>query len=74
MQADGTGINCAYGIYFFDKDGQEIDSFNPYNDERLGAIHTIGDNEELIRVYGVRNKPNYKFFTSFGFILKVRLE
>ena len=53
-----SGSNCASKVYFLDKDGQEIDFFNPGNFEREGIIHGIGDNnEELIGVYGVRNKP-----------------
>ena len=70
MQATSGG-DCARRITFLDKDDQEIDCFNPQNLPREGAILAIGDNEELIGVYGVRYKLS-KFFNSFGFIVKVR--
>ena len=70
MQAKSWS-NCASRVYFLDQDGQEIDCFNPQNIARAGVILAIGDNEELIGVYGVKNKrPDV--LTSFGFIVKVR--
>ena len=42
-------------MYFFDKDGQEVGCFNPQKGEIEGPIFAIGDKEELIGVYGVRN-------------------
>ena len=55
---------------FLDKNFYEIESYNPVDLQRDGPIHEIADNEELIGVYGVRNKKYY--LTSFGFIVKVR--
>ena len=57
---------------FLDKNGAEIDFYNPCNNPRGGPIHEIADNEELIGVYGVRNK-NKNNLSTFGFIVKVRL-
>ena len=55
---------------FLDKNGGEIGFYDPDDHLRDGLIREIGDDEELIGVYGVRNKKHY--FTSFGFIVKVR--
>ena len=54
---------------FLSKDGNEIAAYNPRNLERNGPIYDIADNEDLIGVYGVKDKRN--FFSSFGFIVKV---
>ena len=55
---------------FLDRHGGEIDFYDTDNHSRDGPIYEIADNEELIGVYGVRNKQDR--FTSFGFIVKVR--
>ena len=34
-----------------------------------GKEHQLGDNEELIGVYGIKDKSEY--FSAFGFIVKV---
>ena len=57
---------------FLDKTGGEIDFYDPNNNSIGGPIHEIADNEELIGVYGVRNK-NKNNLSTFGFIVKVRL-
>ena len=57
---------------FLDTTGGEIDCYNPYNDHRDGPVHEIADKEELIGVYGVRDKKGKKCFSSFGFIVKVK--
>lgn len=50
---DGCGISR---VTFLDKNGAEIGCYNPKNKSRGGPMHEIADNEELIGVYGVRNK------------------
>ena len=55
---------------FLDKNGGVIDHYNPNNRARQGNIHEIAENEELIGVYGVRNKAEW--LSTFGFIVKVR--
>ena len=66
-------IGCKYGVFrvtFLDNKSDEIDSYNPRNRAREGTVHEIKDNEELIGVYGVKDKDQY--FTKFGFIVRVR--
>ena len=66
-----------FRITFLDKDGEAIGSYNPGgHSKKCEEIHAIGDKEELIKeeligVYGVRNK-NPSYFTSFGFIAMIR--
>ena len=55
---------------FLDSAGNEIDFYNPGNWQINGAIHEIGENEELIGVYGA--KDSNSCFSSFGFIFKVK--
>ena len=55
---------------FLDKNGDEIGCYNPEKNIKNGPVHEIADDEELIGVYGVRNKQ--KCFSSFGFIVKVK--
>ena len=72
MQAITSGTLKVHRVTFIDKKEAAIYSFNPANQERSGPIHRIEDNEELIGVYGVRNKFACNSFSSFGFIVKVR--
>ena len=58
-------------LRFFDKQGDQIDCYSPHNSEKVGPIHEIADNEELIGVYGVRNK-NSEWLSTFGYIVKVK--
>lgn len=57
---------------FLDENEHEIDSFNPKNEQREGQVMTLDYNEELLGVYGVRNKESFDHFTSFGFIVGVK--
>ena len=66
----GNGSANIRRLTFLDKEGNEIDSYNPNNRDRSGQVHEIGENEELIGVYGVKDLDNW--FNSFGFIVKVR--
>ena len=73
VQAKAKGkINRAYvrRITFIDGMGQEIDSYNPSDEQRSGAIHEVKENESLIGVYGAKEE-NEDFFSTFGFIVKV---
>jgi len=64
------GYTYVRRVTFLDSEGIEIDSYNPENKERLGVMHEIEANEELIGVYGIKDKR--WCFTGFGFIVKVR--
>ena len=50
--------------------GNEVYAFNPTDDTPKTTAYRLRDNEELIGVYGVKDKRSY--FSSFGFIVKVR--
>lgn len=66
-------------IRFLDRADQLITEFNPspYADSEskpLTKRFKIGENEEIIGIYGAKNHPNQpfnKWIHSFGFILKV---
>ena len=55
-------------IGFFDKDGEEITSYDPegYGFGLNVVEHTLKPDEELVGVYGVKDVQ--KWFTSLGFI------
>ena len=61
-----------WGVTFFTKSGAEIDSYSTKTMMTKGGgnYHELEENEELIGVYGVKNKNKYQF-TSFGFIVLV---
>ena len=66
---DNMGEPYIKRIIFLDRKCKTVMDYNP---KRVGdscVMHELGENEELIGVYGV-NKPY--FFTAFGFILKVK--
>ena len=72
VQAVGHSLSYIFCLTFLDKEGNEIDSFNPMAQDsyKNGQIHEIGESEDLIGVYGQKDKDNK--FSSFGFIVKVR--
>ena len=73
QSGDNNGsFDCTYGVKFMDKDGNQMSIYDPNNNMNLqpGAVHEIADNEELIGVYGVKDKE--RWFSAFGFIVKVR--
>ena len=58
-------------ITFLDREGSEINSYNPNNIEKKGPIHELAsENEQLIGVYGI--KDQFKHLTGFGFIVAVK--
>ena len=61
-----------YQIGFTDSAGNEVESYNPRNTSIPTTKFQLGENEELIGVYGVKNKRSW--LTSFGFIVKVTTE
>ena len=68
---DGNESAYTLSLGFTDKYGVLIDSFMPNPDYPPNQVaHFIAENEELIGVYGVKDKIVY--FSSFGFIVKVR--
>ena len=72
IQARDDGNSCIARITFLDKEGVEIDCYNPKLWKKEGEIRIVGEKEELIGVYGVRNKAGNDWFSSFGFIVRVR--
>ena len=69
--ANQGGGSFAHRIRFMGKDGKEVYSYNPRNHQDDVKERHLADNEELIGFYGVKDKLNY--FTTFGFLVKVRL-
>ena len=65
-------------LRFYDSTGNKVYEYNPYNSEcgerRVPEEirHEIADNEELIGVYGVKEKKNW--LSNFGFIVKTKSE
>ena len=59
-----------YRIRFMDSAGREVYVYNPINVSVTTTSYQLGVNEELIGVYGVKNRNSW--FTSFGFIVKVK--
>ena len=62
-------------LAFYDGTQKRIDCYNPAADNSClepiqGIVHEIGENEELVGVYGVNNRPQH--FTTFGFIVRVK--
>ena len=56
-----------------DKQGSQVSIYDPkdfINKYPGGQEHHLSDNEELIGVYGEKDK--FDCFSSFGFIVKVR--
>ena len=60
-----TGI-----IRFMDSVGSELFEYNPLNSPVSTRTFQLGENEELIGVYG--NKDQHHYFRNFGFIVKVK--
>jgi len=58
-----------YRIRFIDDAGNEVYAYNPSNTLVQTTSIQLRDNEELIGVYGVKDK--WSWFSSFGFIVKV---
>lgn len=71
VQASDTGVNFIYGVKFLDN---QVSIYDPKNGFKNypGTVSHLEDNEDLIGVYGVKDKE--KWFTAFGFILKVKEE
>ena len=62
-----------------DSEGNEVYVYNPTNDSGITTRTTtyqLGENEELIGVYGVNEPPTDQlvktYLSSFGFIVKVK--
>lgn len=71
VQARDDNSDFIYRVTFADKDRRDIDCYNPniWNKDGI-KTHAIAENEDLIGVYGVRNKEHW--FTSFGFMVRVK--
>ena len=54
-----------------DKDDKQVSIYDPEHKINAigGAVHNLGDDEELIGVYGKKDKNDD--FSAFGFITKV---
>ena len=55
-------------IIFMENAGKEFYAYNPSNATQKTTAYRLGENEELIGVYGLKDKSSY--FSSFGFIVK----
>lgn len=72
--ADQNGsLPCIYRLSLMDKDDKQLRAYDPCNSIGLyaGQVHQLGDNEELIGVYGQLQQNS--FLSAFGFIVKVWL-
>ena len=58
------------GIRFNNEKRKKIDEYKPARMGYYARIHNIGENEEIIGVYGHNQSETY--FNSFGFIVKVK--
>ena len=63
--------NYINGVKFMSKDDKQVSVYDPEDKMRAVAVtvHTLGDNEELIGVYG--KKKDNRYLEAFGFIVKV---
>ena len=55
-----------------DNADNDIYVYNPTNKNEPITTYKIGDNEELIGVYGFYGNEGSSHFNSFGFIVKVK--
>ena len=71
MEARDAAHYATEKIRFMDGSGNEVYVYNPTNHQHsTTSYHQLSENEELIGVYGV--KDMWEYFTSFGFIVKVK--
>ena len=54
VQGDDDTIGCIFSVKFMDKDGNQVKFYDQKDNNlnALGMVHEIGENEELIGVYG----------------------
>ena len=75
VAANGHDSGNNYGyilrMRFLDGAGNEVKVYNPRNNQKETTEHKLGDNEELIGVYGSIG-PHDNYLYSFGFIVKVK--
>lgn len=63
--------NSTRRLTFLDKNQNEIDHYDPSGSyAREGTIHELAPNEQIIGVY-CHHQSHERWFTSFGFIVKV---
>ena len=71
VEADYGGDNTTISIIrFMDSAGNKYYEYNPNNLSWGTKTYQLGENEELIGVYGSMDKNPW--FESFGFIVKVK--
>ena len=70
MAQDNGGSAYVLTANFSDKDGSMVCSYAPNGHGGEGGMEFIGANEELIGVYGIKDKNDY--LDAYGFIVKVR--
>jgi len=63
--------NGAWNLKFFDNKGEEFTEYSTSFTVWDTSEYEIGEDEEIIGVYGVKNEREDKL-SSFGFILKVK--
>ena len=57
-------------LKFLDMYDEEICSYNPHERDDPVIEQVLREDEEIIGVYGVKDKSNY--LTTFGYIVKIR--
>ena len=68
---NNASFGYIYAVKFMDKQGSQVSIYDPIQTIRnRDKEHQLGEAEELIGVYGVKGREYW--FTSFGFILKVK--
>ena len=70
VAAYDPGYGFIARIRFMDSVGSELFEYNPLNSTTSTTTYQLGENEELIGVYG--NKDKGTWFRNFGFIVKVK--
>ena len=69
MAAYDTG-SWTGNFRFMDSAGKVVYEYDPENKYEDSTSYKLSENEELIGVYGVKDKRRH--FASFGFIVKVK--
>lgn len=71
VQAHTSDLDKFYSIKFHDKKNKIISVFGSLNSGYYSKTHQLRENEEIIGVYGWKNKIS-SYLTAFGFIVKAR--
>ena len=70
MAASDDGDDCIYSLSFMDGAGTRVYDYNAGMSFDKSTQHALKANEQLIGVYGVKDK--FDTISSFGFLVKVK--